>query len=270
MRYNSRAEVERIGRAGVYSYKENGDMVARQMSSYWIYVDPTDKGYTPHALNDGFWEAWVTLWMSRNVRPGSVCVDVGANFGFYTFFLAQHGCTVYGFDPSPLCIRLLNQSNKLNATSDSVFIENYAVTDGAEKEIKLWNVAGHMMNTTIKQNPNQLENFFTARTVTLDSYFAKKKDGKKIDFIKIDAEGSEELIWNGMQKLLKKNPACIVLMEFVPDHYKDMGKPFLAELMKNREVGFVDYTGTERKIVDPKFFDKDKEPFRMLVLRAKK
>ncbi|MBI1287088.1 MAG: FkbM family methyltransferase [Flavobacteriales bacterium] len=270
MKYNNRAEVERIGRAGVHSFKDKDNMVARQMASYWLYVDPTDKGYTPHALNDGFWEAWITLWMSQHVKPGAVCVDVGANFGFYTFFLAQHGCKVFAFDPSPLCISLLKQSNIANGTTDRVTVEHKAVTDGKEKEVKLWEVSGHMMNTTIHMNNAAPENFFTAKTTSLDKYFARKKEGKQIDFIKIDAEGSEQLIWNGMQKVLEANPRCIVLMEFVPDHYEKNGRPFLSELLSKRDVWYVDYAGREQRIVRPDFFESDTEPFRMLVLRRKR
>lgn len=269
MRYNSREEVERIGRAGVHHFVQNDHVVARQMSSYWICIDPTDKGYSPHAMHDGFWEAWITLWMSKNIRPGSVCVDVGANFGFYTFYLAQHNCKVYAFDPSPLCINLLQKSNELNATSDRVVIENYAVTDGATKEIELWKVEGHMMNTTIKQNPAQLDDFFTSKAVSLDDYFQRKADGGKIEFIKIDAEGSEDLIWKGMQKTLQRNPGCKVLMEFVPGHYPQNGELFLKELLEKCHVSYVDYAGVEQSITNTLFFRTDREPFRMLVLILK-
>lgn len=270
MRYNDRTEVERIGKTGTYYYQTGNYIVARQMSSYWLCVDPSDIGYTPHAMSEGYWEAWITVWMSQHVVPGSVCVDVGANFGFYTFLLAQHGCIVFGFEPTQRCFDLLNVSNQLNGSSDRVIIEKNAVTDGKQKTVRLWEISEQYMNTTIDVPEGYTGKYFDVETVSLDKYFAKKADvKKKISFIKIDAEGSEYLIWNGMQKLLKENPECIVLMEFVPGHYPEMGRGFFNELLASRKVSYVDYVGLEQPLNSYDFIEKDTEPFRMLVLRKK-
>lgn len=269
MKYNSRTEVETIGRTGTYSYKEDDVIVARQMSSFWLYVNPLDKGFTPHAVSDGFWEAWVTLWMSQNVKPNSVCVDVGANCGFYTFFLAQHGCKVFSFEPDPKCATLLNRSNRINGCEDRVVIENLAVTDGKNAEITLWEFSGHSMNTTIDGNAETCDSSFVAKTTSLDAYFPKTKNAGKIDFVKIDAEGSEQLIWQGMQRMLTSNPNCMALMEFVAWHYEKNGKPFLTDMMKTHCVTYVDYAGDEQPIESNNFFETDSEDLRMLVLRKK-
>jgi FkbM family methyltransferase len=270
MKYNNRAEVEKIGRAGTYFFKENNYIVARQLSSYWVCVEPLDKGYTPHAQRDGFWEAWITTWMIRNVTPGSVCIDIGANFGYYTFFLAQHGCKVYGFEPIPRCVELLNRSNELNGSSDRVIIEQYAVTDSAQPTVRLWKVATELMNTSINKATQPNAEFFDVKATSLDKYFSRKTEVKRnISFIKIDAEGSEPLIWKGMQKLLKENPKCVVLMEFFPDQYELKGKSFFNELLEIHKISFVDFAGNEQSINDYSFFEKDKEPFRMIVLRTK-
>ena len=269
MRYTTRTEVETIGRTGIHSYQEADAIVARQMSSYWLVVDPEDLGYTPHAIKDGFWESWVTLWISKNVMPGSVCVDIGANVGFYTFFLSTHGCKVYAFDPNPKCTELLQRSLKLNGCSDRVVIENMAVTDGKTDAVRLWEFQRHSMNTSILGNAQQYDTSFTAKATSLDNYFAQKKDGKCIDFVKIDAEGSEDIIWNGMQKLLAKNPNCVVLMEFVSIHYQEKGKLFLSRIMSTHKVTYIDYSGTEQPIDSANFFDTDKEDLRMIALRKK-
>ena len=125
------------------------------------------------------------------------------------------------------------------------------------------------MNTTITGSAESCDSSFVAKAKSLDAYFSRKKDGKKIDFIKIDAEGSEELIWNGMQKTLVSNPDCVVLMEFVAWHYSGNGKPFLSNMMKTHDVTYVDYAGNEQPIVSDNFFETDKEDLRMIVLRKK-
>lgn len=270
MRYFDRTEVERIGKAGVHYYQTGNYIVARQMSAYWVCADPNDKGLTPHMMHDGFWEAWITLWMGQNVQPGSTCLDVGANIGFYTFYLAQHGCKVISFEPMPKCAELLHRSNELNGTQDRVTIENYAVTDGAQKEIKLWEITSQLMNTTVIPQSAERGPSFDMRAISLDKYFAKKEALKKsISFIKIDVDGSEHLIWKGMQKFLKDNPACVILMEFVPGFYPGNGRDFFNELMEKRNVSYVDYAGKDQPIHSYDFIAQDNEPYRMLVLRAK-
>src|SRR5580704_6922794 len=111
MRFSSREEVERIGRAGVASYESCTEgqpiIVSRQLSSFWIASRPDDPGLSEHFKNDGFWEAWITLWISRNVAPGSVCVDAGANYGYFTFQLVQNGCMVLAYEANPELIPYL-------------------------------------------------------------------------------------------------------------------------------------------------------------------
>ena len=43
----------------------------------------------------------------------------------------------------------------------------------------------------------------------------------KVDFIKMDCEGVEPLIFRGMEKTLKNNPQLKMVMEFSPFMYKD-------------------------------------------------
>ena len=42
----------------------------------------------PRLILDGFWEAWVTLAIGRHIQPGFHCVDVGANYGYYSLVMA--------------------------------------------------------------------------------------------------------------------------------------------------------------------------------------
>jgi len=38
---------------------------------------------------DGFWESWVTVAVARHLQAGMCCVDVGANYGYYTLLMAS-------------------------------------------------------------------------------------------------------------------------------------------------------------------------------------
>ena len=68
---------------------------------------------------------------------------------------------------------------------------------------------------------------------------------------------------------MKKNPHCIVLMEFVPHLYKENGKLFLQEIFHYYAIGFVDYEGKEHELTNENFILKSVENFWMLTLRYK-
>ena len=64
-------------------------LICRVLGKYIMYVDPRDRGITPHLALNGFWEAWVTVALARLIQPGWRCVDVGANVGYFTLLMAD-------------------------------------------------------------------------------------------------------------------------------------------------------------------------------------
>lgn len=272
MNYYTREEVERFGKMGARSYdkyvefgKSGAAMaVSRQLSSYWICHKLYDKGLSYHFTNDGFWEAWITLWISRNVSPRSICIDAGANYGYYTFLLAQHGCaSVHAIEANPDLIPYLRESVKLNGCKDRVIIHNKAVADVSGRTLKL-NLMEGSGDTTIRDSQDSIGNFEVI-TLALDDLAARLT---KVDFVKMDIEGAEQLAWAGMQKLLFKNPNCVVLMEFAKEFFPDAGKAFFAQISKDFRVGYVDFDGIEQSL-DYQFMESDTERMRMLIIRRK-
>jgi hypothetical protein len=55
--------------------------LCRVLGQYKMYVDLRDTGFAPHLMFEGYWEYWITEFMWRNVRPGQVALDLGANHG---------------------------------------------------------------------------------------------------------------------------------------------------------------------------------------------
>lgn len=268
MKYNDRADVETIGKTGAYSTDTEIEgvpaSITRQLSSFYLACKKEDKGISEHHRNDGFWEAWITLWISKNVKPSSLCIDGGSNYGYYTFFLANHGCNVIAIEANPEIIPFLKKSVELNGCSDRVTIENFAISDKDHETIKL-GLLPSSLNTTVVER-DDLIGSFEAKTITLDHISELFGD---IDFVKLDIEGAEEMAWRGMQKLFYKSPNCVVLMEFVKEHYEQNGKLFFEEIASSCNIGYVDYNGDEQPINDYSFIETDTEPFRMITIRKK-
>jgi FkbM family methyltransferase len=189
--------------------------ICRVLSRYKLFLDSRDRGFAAHVLLDGYWEMWLTIFMCRHVRAGMVVVDVGANFGYYTLLLADlvgpSGRT-FAIEPNPDVAALLRHSVALNGFNSRTSIVEAAAGDAAVAEVLLYSPYGEYKNACIIESPHQVNTENGAlrqvRQVTIDQVVAS---APRVDFLKIDAEGAEEAIVDGMcQCILDHKPSFIL------------------------------------------------------------
>ena len=79
------------------------------------------------------YEDWEMDSLAELIRPDDICIDVGANVGLYTVFMARHAISgsVIAFEPVPLNRDLLNLNVRLNQLSN-VEVRGSVVCDRAE------------------------------------------------------------------------------------------------------------------------------------------
>ena len=188
----------------------------------------------------GFLAVWGTLergllsYFKQLVKPGMTVVDIGANVGLYTLHaarLAGPGGAVYSFEPSPRVFPFLEENVALNgfAASSLVHCTRVAVTDRVG-ESDLFFQEGLSGHSTLFPRNVAGERRTPVPSAPLDDLVPP---GTKVDVIKMDAEGSEPLIWRGMDRVIQENPGVVLLMEFAPSHLVRAGvvpMDFLAEL----------------------------------------
>jgi len=85
------------------------------------------------------------------------------------------------------------------------------------------------------------------------------------DFIKIDAEGAENKIWDGMQEWLERNPEVTILMEWRYDRYPDP-ETFAQSIFEKMSVKAVNFDGNEEDIDLERLYTRKNADW-MLVLR---
>lgn len=242
MIYWTRDEVERIGRAGSCMWVDAPDGLAfRYLSSFWLYVEQDDQAFTPHGV-DGFWEAWITAWVSQKFDSHGLFLDVGANVGYYTLMAAKHGMTVISFEPNPRVADMLRASLRLNREENSVFVDNHALGDS----LGVTNLIipdRHSGGAHISDTEPGVE----VTVLPLDSY---RFSGEEI-LMKVDAEGAEPEIWAGMQQTLRDNDVTVFL-EWESSRWPNGGaEDFARSLFKQKYVGVIEYDGTERQLTHP-------------------
>lgn len=149
----------------------------------------------------GNFETDETDFLRSVLRPDSVCIDIGANVGYFTMLMAQIATkgSVHAFEPLPLNAALLTASAELNRF-ENIRLNQSAV--GAEDGTVRFAMAEDSAYSSIRDtNRKSLARMLTVPIVRLDSYVAQA-GLHRIDVLKADVEGAEGLILAGATGLL--------------------------------------------------------------------
>ncbi len=201
----------------------------------------------------GEYEIAVTEIIRRIVQEGDVCLDIGANVGWFTTLLqiqvGKNG-QVHSFEPVADTFEMLEENVKSNENSSVVFLNNFALGD-EERAIQLYlpkNTAdGH---ASISNFGHRDAKVFPGRMITLDSYL-KKNGIKDVRFVKADIEGAELAMLKGAKTLFEQEKPPIWEIEMALDTTRGFG------YLPN---DLIKYIGSQREY---DFYAIDEESFAM-------
>jgi FkbM family methyltransferase len=179
-------------------------------------------------------EMFLERIFDRYLQPGGIFVDIGANCGYWSAYaLARVGRSgeVHAFEPVPHYFAFVRRLAELNP-DHRVFANNVAC--GAR--------AGRCPMTVVPPRPENFDNYDTnigssslqpgfldhdkaltetidVEVVRLDEYLRDKAiDPERIGLVKIDVEGFESAVFDGMEELLTKAGRKVpVLCEILTD-----------------------------------------------------
>ncbi len=154
----------------------------------------------------------------RAIRPGNAFVDIGANYGFYSFLLGPlcgKSGSVHAFEANPLLIKHLMQSAELNETSANIFINNVAIGSSNREAVTLYDPERIGCSSLHQHGWVNTTKSVSIPQITIDEY-RKRKNLKTIDVIKIDIEGAELEAFRGMQETFKISPPWLIVCELMP------------------------------------------------------
>ncbi len=149
--------------------------------------------------------------IEKEIKPGEVIVDLGANIGYYTLIFARlvgEKGRVYAFEPDPENFALLKKNVEINGYKNVVLVQKAVsnLTGKTRLYLSDENVGDHQIfDSKFGRKSIEIE------TVSLDDYF---KD-EAVDFVKIDIQGAEQAALEGATKFLQNNKPKIVT-EFCP------------------------------------------------------
>jgi FkbM family methyltransferase len=171
--------------------------------------------YVEHYVNNTY-EPITTRIVSTNLSKGGIFIDIGAHYGFYTLLAGNlnKSSKILAFEPAPVNFQILKQNVELN-NLQNVELFNLAVSDKNEvRKFKITEASDscsfyeHPLASTIEQ--------IDVKTATLDSILKGPIDAEVL--IKIDAEGHEFNVLEGMENLLRNSlPKLKLIVEYNPN-----------------------------------------------------
>jgi FkbM family methyltransferase len=160
-------------------------------------------------------------------RKGDI-LDIGANIGYTSCLFANAlnpNSKIYSFEPDRWNFDLLRevvQRRKLNGTVVPV----YAAVGAANGSVELWHNESHhgdnRVATTAFKNGRSDKQISTVPLITIDN-FVQSHGLQEISFIKIDVQGYEPAVCEGMKETLARFPDAVVAVEYAPQAMVDLG-----------------------------------------------
>jgi len=211
----------------------------------------------PGAFREGWIEPANNLLLMDILKPGDSCVNVGANFGYFTL-LAAHLVggegDVISVEANPYIFHYLVKSVFYSGYPNIVRPFNIAVAEEKDKEYEFYfnphfsgggslstspasseGPSNHIVDTVeeaLFKNPAHFRGEggaisyanapfvkFDCKSTTLDWIWENHRTKSDVKLLLMDIEGAESLAIRGAEKFLRENPNIQIIMEFDPSRF---------------------------------------------------
>ncbi len=209
---------------------------------FWAY--PDDIIQCTICMNHE-WEGLIYQSVRSLIRNGATVLDVGAHVGYSSVLLGDWvGPTgkVHAFEPLPWHREQIDQNLRLNGFSDRVTVQPFAVTDKQGTASLYYN---RSLNTGMGSLHSQRR---TSRVLEVDTIgldqWREVNDVQDVDLVKIDVEGAELGVLDGMRAGLRAGAYASLLVELHPEPLSAMGRSVLDPVETLQSFGYTIYSWT--------------------------
>lgn len=167
----------------------------------WTYLRLVSFGFLKNSYPELF-------FLKKIIKPGFVCIDIGANVGYYSYFLAKYvkkEGQLYAVEPVPLFAQIWEKNvptrfcNHVNLYQFALGGENKSVNMGVPV---VHGVVHHGMTHVVNSEETNIAETFTVPMRIPDELFANLN---RLDFIKCDVEGYEQYVFENMKDTIMKH-----------------------------------------------------------------
>ena len=178
-----------------------------QVNGYNILIMPDDPGISQELQTFKTHEPLSTQLIAKELKPGMTCLDIGSNIGYYVLLenkiIGKNG-KVIAIEPSPYNFQCLQKNLELPENSN-VKAYNFAAGD-IDGEIRFFvneRSNGCLVLNEGRKIPNRPGKIINVPIKTMDN-FVKEQKLQQLDFVRMDVEGYEYNIFEGMKNTIEK------------------------------------------------------------------
>lgn len=207
----------------------------KKVDKFMMNLDLMDGGISSVLYHRGHREKAFMSILSRNIKKGDVCIDLGSNIGYTTLFMLDSAGpkgVVYAIEPDIHNIQILKLNIEENNFSETTIIDQCAISD-SDGVIDFW-IADKPNLNSVKKTKHSIRKEEVS-CCTLTSYL---QDKKYPNFIKMDVEGHEVKIFEGALDYFTKNKGRTNFLVEVHPHFYDKENDFAKILREYAKIGF--------------------------------
>lgn len=231
-------------RIGYFSTSKD-ELIAKIFSGAKMALDTKDISFVPHLALDGIWEEPVTHAWLKVIKPHFTTFDIGANFGYFGLLAAQQthtqGSHTIFFEANTALIPFINKTLSINNYLEFSEIENVAISD-KKGSLRLHVLKDYVASSSVHslEHLNRYvgekitlkeDRLLDIPAISIDDY-CKTKSIQKVNLIKMDIEGYEDVAYRGMKHTVLQNDDITMFIEFTSASYKNP-KLFYNEMLKD-------------------------------------
>lgn len=176
----------------------------------------------------GLHEREVLECLRRQLKPGMTVFDVGANAGYFSMIagaLVGKAGRVIALEPDPRVVEVLRRNVGANGFENATVVQAAAYNSCGE--VSLGCAPATSWSGIYYERPTKR---IEVRAVTLDS-LCDELGLERVDFVKIDVEGAEGVVLEGMSGVLSRHRPQ-VLLELHGDYANALDHPAVCLLRK--------------------------------------
>jgi FkbM family methyltransferase len=199
----------------LYSLKERKATVVT-LEGFKLAIHQHDTIISESIRQNKIWAQSETRLFRELLKPGMVVVDVGANIGYFSLLastLVGPNGRVHAFEPDPVNCGLLRKNVRMNHTSNIKVVQ--AALSSNDEPIHLFLNSDNKGDHRIWEQSGESRTKITVTATTLDQYL--KETATVPNFIKIDVQGAEGYVIEGMADTIVQNGMKYLILEFWPE-----------------------------------------------------
>ena len=214
-------------------YMGDHRIFVRTKRDFKLICDSRDISVTPTLLKDREWDPQLGSLLERYLPLGGSFLEIGAHIGYFTMYACQldgHKGQIFAFEANPTTFEYLEMNSRLNNVGYLCNTYNLAVyhksttlsfnTFARNQGSSSLATYGSKLLHEFRELPTKID----VPTISLDEFSRGKE--LALDFIKIDAEGSEVDILEGGKHFFGAclKDSAVISLELNPPALEGLGR----------------------------------------------